>query len=52
MLKSAELGDRALQAREALTETNPTFTTYRGMGETGPMWFPGEVAQVRSLAEP
>ena len=48
--EAAELGDRALQAREALTEMNPTFTTYRGMGETGPMWFPGEVAQVRSLA--
>ena len=50
MLSRAELGDRALQAREALTEMNPTFTTYRGMGETGPMWFPGEVAQVRAWA--
>ena len=29
---------------------NPTFTSYRNIGESGPAWFPGEVEQMRELA--
>jgi len=29
---------------------NPTFTTYRAIGESGPAWFPGEVQHMRNLA--
>ena len=47
---AVRLGERALAAREALTDMNPTFTTYRNIGESGPAWFPGEVEQMRELA--
>ncbi len=47
---AAEAGARALAAREKLTEMNGTFTTYKRIGEHGPAWFPGEVAQMRALA--
>lgn len=43
-------GERALQARERLTEMNPTFTTYKKMGEKGYAWLPGELQQMRELA--
>lgn len=43
-------GEKALAAREKLTEANPTFTTYRKIGEKGPAWFPGEVEQMRKLS--
>jgi hypothetical protein len=43
-------GEKALAAREKLTEANPTFTTYRRIGEKGPAWFPGEVEQMRRLS--
>lgn len=47
---AAAEGDQALAAREKLTEMNGTFTTYKRIGEHGPAWFPGEVAQYRNLA--
>lgn len=47
---AAEAGERALEARELLTEMNSTFTTYRRMGEKGHPWLPAEVAQMRELA--
>jgi hypothetical protein len=43
-------GERALQAREQLTEMNPTFTTYKKIGEKGYAWLPGEVQQMREFA--
>jgi len=42
-------GDRGLAAREKLTAMNGTFTTYKNIGEGGAAWFPGEVAQMKSL---
>lgn len=48
--KAAGFGDQALAAREQLTAMNPTFTTYKKMGEKGPAWMPGEVQQMRELA--
>jgi len=44
-------GERGLAAREALTDMNGTFTTYRRYGDKGPAWFPGEVQQYRELLE-
>lgn len=44
-------GERGLAAREALTGMNPTFTTYKTIGESGPAWWPGEVATYRELQE-
>lgn len=46
---AAAAGDRALAAREKLTAMNPTFTTYKKIGEKGPAWFPGEVQRMREL---
>lgn len=48
--QAAAFGDKALQSREALTAMNPTFTTYKNIGESGPAWFPGEVQQMKDLA--
>lgn len=48
--KAAQAGARALQAREELTAMNPTFTTYKKIGENGYAWLPGEVQQMRELA--
>jgi hypothetical protein len=48
---AAIAGERALAARETLTEMNPTFTTYKKIGEKGPAWLPGEVQQMRDFAE-
>jgi hypothetical protein len=45
---AAAAGDRALAAREQLTAMNPTFTTYKKIGERGPAWLPGEVQQMRA----
>jgi hypothetical protein len=42
-------GERGLAAREKLTEMNPTFTTYKKIGENGYAWWPGEVQQYREL---
>lgn len=47
---AAAAGDKALAAREKLTEMNGTLTTYKRIGEHGAAWFPGEVAQYRNLA--
>lgn len=44
-------GERGLAAREQLTEMNPTFTTYKKIGESGYAWWPGEVQQYRELLE-
>lgn len=44
-------GERGLAAREQLTDMNPTFTTYRRIGEHGYAWWPGEVQQYRELME-
>ncbi|NNU43655.1 DUF4838 domain-containing protein [Ramlibacter montanisoli] len=49
--KSAALGDKALATRERLTAMNPTFTTYKRFGEKGHSWLPGEVQQMRELAQ-
>ena len=35
--RAAAFGDQALVAREALTDMNPMFTTYRKIGEPGPL---------------
>lgn len=43
-------GERALAAREQLTAMNPTFTTYKKIGEKGYAWLPGEVQRMRELA--
>jgi hypothetical protein len=48
--KAAAAGEQALALREQLTAMNPTFTTYKKMGEKGPAWLPGEVEQMRELA--
>lgn len=48
--KAAQAGARALLAREELTAMNPTFTTYKKIGENGYAWMPGEVQQMRELA--
>jgi hypothetical protein len=42
-------GERALAAREQLTAMNPTFTTYKAIGENGPAWWPGDVEYMREL---
>jgi hypothetical protein len=42
-------GERGLAAREELTKMNPTFTTYKNIGEHGAAWWPGEVQQYRDL---
>ena len=42
-------GERGLAAREALTAMDPTFTTYKKIGENGYAWWPGEVQQYREL---
>ena len=42
-------GERGLATREKLTEMNPTFTTYKKIGEHGYAWWPGEVKQYREL---
>ena len=42
-------GERGLAAREELTAMNPTFTTYKHIGEEGYAWWPGEVKQYREL---
>ncbi len=44
-------GETTLQARQQLTDMNGTFTTYKVMAENGAAWFPGEVQQMRDLAE-
>ena len=47
---AAEAGEKALAARERLTAMNPTFTTYKKIGETGYAGLPGEVQYMRELA--
>lgn len=42
-------GEGSLAARDALTAMNPTFTTYKKIGETGPAWLPGEVRLMERL---
>jgi len=46
---AAAAGERGLAAREKLTEMNPTFTTYKKIGEHGAAWWPGEVQQMKDL---
>jgi hypothetical protein len=48
--KAAAEGEQALAAREELTRMNPTFTTYKRIGEKGYAWLPGEVELMRELA--
>ena len=48
--KAADFGAKALAARDELTKMNGTFTTYVRIGESGPAWFPGEVAHMKELA--
>lgn len=47
--KAVSLGERGLGIREELTKWNPTFTTYKQIGESGYAWWPGEVQQYREL---
>ena len=42
-------GERGLAAREQLADMDPTFTTFRKIGEKGYTWWPGEVQQYREL---
>ncbi len=42
-------GEEGLAAREKLTGMNPTFTTYKNIGEHGSAWWPGEVQHYRDL---
>lgn len=46
---AVESGELGLKAREELTVMNGTFTTYKNIGEHGPAWWPGEVAQMKTL---
>lgn len=46
---AVKAGERGLAAREKLTETDGTFTTYKRIGEHGYAWWPGEVQQYREL---
>ncbi len=48
---ASEFGTKGLEARDSLTERNPTFTTYKKMPEKGAAWWPGEVAYYESLAQ-
>ena len=48
---ASEFGAKGLEARDRLTEKNPTFTTYQKMPEQGAAWWPGEVAYYESLAQ-
>jgi hypothetical protein len=48
--KAAVAGERVLALREQMTAMNPTFTTYKKIGENGNAWLPGEVQQMRDLA--
>jgi len=48
--KAVAAGERALAVREQLTAMNPTFTTYKKIGERGYSWLPGEVQHYRELA--
>ena len=48
--KAADFGTKALEVREQLTQSNPTFTTYKKMAEKGPAWWPGEVEYLKELA--
>lgn len=52
--QAAEFGAKALEARLAIANMNPTFTTrvIEPAAESeanGPAWFPGEVAQYRNI---
>jgi hypothetical protein len=47
--EAVKRGERALAVREAMTDMNGTFTTYRRIGERGTAWWPGEVEQYRKL---
>jgi hypothetical protein len=47
---AVQAGEQTLDLREQLTAMNPTFTSYKGMGERGNAWLPGEVQQMRDLA--
>ena len=42
-------GRARLGGAEELTAMNPTFTTYKHIGEEGYAWWPGEVKQYREL---
>jgi hypothetical protein len=46
---AAEIGEKALPVRENMTNMSGIFTTYRGMGEHGYPWWPGEVGHYREL---
>lgn len=48
---AAAAGEQGLATREKLTTMNGTFTTYKRIGEHGTAWWPGEVAQMKKLAE-
>ena len=48
---AAAAGTQGLATREQLTALNGTFTTYKNIGEHGAAWWPGEVEQMKSLAE-
>lgn len=42
-------GEKGLAARGQLADMNPTFTTFKKIGETSYAWWPGEVNQYREL---
>ena len=49
---AVKAGERGLALREQMTDMNPTFTTYRTIGESRGRtysWWPGEVEQYRAL---
>ena len=48
-LSAVAYGKRGLEIREQLTQMNPTFTTYKKIGESGYAWWPGEVQQYQEL---
>jgi len=47
---AARAGEAALAVREELTASGGIFTTYKNFPETGPAFWPGEVAQLKDLA--
>lgn len=48
---AAQAGEEALAAREELTASSGIFTTYKNFPESGPAFWPGEVALVREFAK-
>lgn len=49
--QAAQIGKATLAIREQLTQRNGIFTTYKNFPETGPAFWPGEVAYFEELGK-